>query len=203
MCMMKKEKYTFIVLLFFIAISAFKVPEPTKTVSDFELTSTDGKIISTRNYTDAKGFVVVFTCLHCPFAKLYDERLNQLNAKYSRLHVPLLLINSSDTIMFPNESLANMVKAAKTKKYTFPYLFDPSQKVARDFNAEKTPHAFVIWKEKNQWVIKYSGAIDDNGAHPEEVKTSYVANALRDLLNNKPVAVISGRSIGCTIHYRK
>ena len=203
---MKRSKQTIPILtllLLFITITGFKVPEQIKTVSNFELTGVTGQKISTANYNDAKGFVVIFTCLHCPFAKLYDDRLNQLNAKYSKLHVPLLLINSSDTIMFPNESLANMARIAKAKKYTFPYLFDPSQKVARDFNAEKTPHAFVVWKEKNQLVIKYSGAIDDNGAHPSEVKTTYVANALDDLLNNKPVAVASGRSIGCAIHYRK
>ena len=200
----EKKGITFLMLLMLvITITGFKSPDAVKTVSNFELISVSGQKISTASYGDAKGFVVIFTCLHCPFAKLYDERLNQLNARYSKLHIPLLLINSSDTIMFPNESLANMAKIAKAKKYAFPYLFDPSQKVARDFNAEKTPHAFVIWKEKNQWVIKYSGAIDDNGAHPAEVKTKYVENALDDLLQNKPVAVATGLSIGCAIHYRK
>ena len=190
-------------LLLLTTIMGFKAPDAVKTVSNFELTSVSGQKVSTASYAEAKGFVVIFTCLHCPFAKLYDERLNQLHAKYNKLHIPLLLINSSDTIMFPNESLENMAKLAKAKKYAFPYLFDPSQKVARDFNAEKTPHAFVIWKEHNQWVIKYSGAIDDNGAQPAEVKTKYVENALDDLLHNKPVAVASGKSIGCAIHYRK
>jgi peroxiredoxin len=174
-----------------------------KVVSDFVLQNVDGRTVSTKDYKDAKGFVVVFTCIHCPFAKLYHERLNQLNAKYSKLHVPLLLINSSDTIMFANESLPNMAKVAREKKYASPYLFDPSQAVAKNFKAEKTPHAFVIWKENSQWVIKYSGAIDDNGAHPELVKTPYIANAIDELISGKPVSIAEGYSIGCAIHYRK
>lgn len=192
---------TAVLLLFLLCTSAAETEK--RIVKDFSLQNVDGKIISTKDFKDAKGLVVIFTCIHCPFAKLYHERLNKLHTKYSKLHLPLLLINSSDTIMFANESLPNMAKVAKEKKYAFPYLFDPSQVVAKDFRAEKTPHAFVIWKENKQWVIKYSGAIDDNGAHPELVKTSYIANALDELLAGKAVTVNSGYSIGCAIHYRK
>lgn len=193
-----------LMLVMLVGLGSLSLTTPeTNTVKDFSLQNVDGKTISTKDYKEAKGFVVVFTCLHCPFAKLYNERLNQLNAKYSKLHVPLLLINSSDTIMFANESLPNMAKLAKEKKYSFPYLFDPSQQVAKDFKAEKTPHAFVVWKEHNQWAIKYNGAIDDNGAHPDLVKIPYVANAVDELLSGKPVSVKEGHSIGCAIHYRK
>ena len=191
-----------VVLLIGLGSLNMTLPE-TKTIKDFSLQNVDGKIVSTTDFKESKGFVVVFTCIHCPFAKLYHDRLNQLNAKYSKLHVPLLLINSSDTIMFANENLPNMAKVAKEKKYSFPYLFDPSQQVAKYFKAEKTPHAFVIWKERNEWVIKYSGAIDDNGAHPDLVKTPYVANAVDELLAGKRVRVKDGYSIGCAIHYRK
>jgi peroxiredoxin len=200
---MKGNRLYIIASILLVATTGFKPIEVARTVKDFELVNVDGKTISTHSYPRAKGFVVVFTCLHCPFAKLYDERLKQLNAKYSALNIPLLLVNASDTLMFPDENLANMAKIARAKKYSFPYLFDASQKVAKDFNAEKTPHAFVIWKEQNKWVVKYSGAIDDNGAHPEDVKTPYVANALNDLLSGKPVALVTGHSIGCAIHYRK
>ena len=193
-----------ITMVFLIGFGSLSMTLPeSKTIKDFSLQNVDGKIVSTKDFKESKGFVVVFTCIHCPFAKLYHERLNQLNAKYSKLQVPLLLINSSDTIMFANENLPNMAKVSKEKKYSFPYLFDPSQQVAKDFKAEKTPHAFVIWKEHNKWVIKYSGAIDDNGAHPDLVKLPYVANAVDELLSGKPVMVKDGYSIGCAIHYRK
>lgn len=193
-------RFTVVLSLFLLSTSAAETEK--RIVKDFSLQNVDGKIISTKDYKEAKGFVVIFTCIHCPFAKLYTERLIQLNAKYSKLHIPLLLINSSDTIMFANESLRNMTKVAKEKKYNFPYLFDPSQQVAKNFKAEKTPHAFVIWKENNQWTIKYNGAIDDNGAHPELVKMPYVEKAVDELLAGKSVSVTEGISIGCTIHYR-
>lgn len=70
------------------------------------------------------------------------------------------------------------------------------------FNAEYTPQAFIIWKENNKWVAKYSGAIDDNGKHPEKA-TSYIANTVDELLNNKPVSNPKTQSFGCKIFYRK
>ncbi len=199
-----RHSFIRVTVLFFISVVGLSLTNSGKqSVKDFSLQNVNGKMVSTKEYKDAEGFVVIFTCIHCPFAKLYHERLNQLNAKYAKFHVPLLLINSSDTLMFANESLANMAKVAKEKKYSFPYLFDPSQAVAKDFKAEKTPHAFVIWKENKEWVVKYKGAIDDNGAHPELVKTPYVANVLDELLAGKTVSVTEGYSIGCAIHYRK
>ena len=71
------------------------------------------------------------------------------------------------------------------------------------FGADKTPHAFVIWKENAQWVIKYSGAIDDNGAEPNLVKNPYVAKAVDALLEGKLVDIPETRSIGCQILMRK
>jgi hypothetical protein len=82
-------------------------------------------------------------------------------------------------------------------------LFDGDQQVARQFYAQKTPHAFVLWKEKGQWVVKYDGAIDDNGAEPTKVKASYVALAVDALLVGKSVAVKETKSIGCQIHFKK
>jgi hypothetical protein len=76
------------------------------------------------------------------------------------------------------------------------------QTVGKDFKAEHTPHAFVIWKENNQWIIKYSGAIDDNGEHPEKANP-YIANAVDDLLHGKPVKMPETQSFGCAIFYRK
>ena len=206
---MKRFVYLSSVIITFFCLTAFSgnksqpILHSGNVVSDFTLQNVNGKMVSTKDYKDAKGFVVIFSCIHCPFGKLYHERLLRLNAKYSKLHVPLLLVNSTDTAMFAEESMKNMATLSKEKKYEFPFLFDPSQKVAKDFKAEKTPHAFVIWKENSKWVIKYSGAIDDNGAHPEWVKKPYVTNALDELLAGKKVSVEEGQSIGCAIHYRK
>ena len=171
-------------------------------IKDFSLKNTDGKMVSLSDFKNAKGFMVVFTCNHCPFAKLYSKRFNDLNIKYKALGVPFLAINSMDTLVYEEESFELMKQKASNDNFNFPYLYDCMQTVGKNFKAEHTPHAFVIWKENNKWIIKYSGAIDDNGEHPELAKP-FIANAVDDLLNNKPVTMPETQSFGCAIFYRK
>ena len=160
-------------------------------------------MVSMKDYPDAKGFIIVFTCNHCPFAKLYPERLNALNLKYKIKGIPLIAISSTDTTIYEEDSYVNMIEKAKVEKFNFPYLYDGMQTAAKEFNAQKTPHAYVIWKENGEWIIKYNGAIDDNGAEPKKVKRRYVVNALDDLLSGKKIKITKTKSIGCQIHFRK
>lgn len=184
-------------------VCAAFVPSGKKIVGDFSLKNTDGRIVSTRDFADAKGFIIVFTCNHCPFAKLYPPRLNALNAVYAKQGVPLIAISSSDTVLYEDDSYTRMVAKAKNEHFSFPYLMDDMQQVARNFGAQKTPHAFVIWKEDGKWVVKYNGAIDDNGAQPDKVTRHYVADAVDQLLMGMPVALKETKSIGCQISMRK
>ena len=173
-----------------------------KTVVDFALRSVDGRVVSLKDFPAAKGFVIIFTCNHCPFAKLYPERLNRLNETYKKQGVPLLAISSTDTIQYEEDTYVQMIEKAKAENFNFPYLFDGDQSVAKAFNAQKTPHAYVLWKENGQWVVKYDGAIDDNGAEPDQVTTSYVADAVQALLRDQKVKINQTKSIGCQIYFR-
>jgi peroxiredoxin len=173
-----------------------------KTVPDFNLKNVDGQFVSLKNYPEAKGFILIFTCNHCPFAKLYPPRLNDLNAQYSKLGVPLIAISSTDTITYEEDAWPKMVEKARDEQFNFPYLFDGDQTVAKQYAAQKTPHAFVVWKDNGQWVVRYSGAIDDNGAEPENVKNQFVANAVEALLAGRDVPVRETKSIGCQIIFR-
>ncbi len=173
-----------------------------KVIPEFSLLNTDNKFVGLSNFPNAKGFIIVFTCNHCPFAKLYPERLNALNLKYTKLDVPLLAINSMDTVVYVDESFGLMREKAIRENLNFPYLYDASQTVGKSFSADHTPHAFIIWKVNNQWVIKYSGAIDDNGEHPE-IASSFIEPALSELLANKEVSKSETASFGCRIYYRK
>lgn len=175
--------------------------DPSKTIQDFSLKNVDNKTISTKAFPDAKGIIVVFICNECPFAKLYSKRLNELSTKYKALDVPLLAINSMDTLVYEDESFKDMQLKAKNDKFKFPYLHDVDQLVAKNFNAEHTPSAFIIWKVQNRWVIKYKGAIDDNGQNPF-IATPYVANNVDALLKNLPVILNETLSFGCRIFYR-
>ncbi len=191
-------------VFFFLSFVLFSFQSNSKrVVADFKLLNIDGNYVSLNNYENAKGFIVVFTCNHCPFAKLYPGRLNKLNEKYQKLGIPLIAISSTDTVSYEEDGYANMQMIAKTLLYNYPYLLDAKQVVAKNFNAQKTPHAFIIWKENNSWVIKYNGAIDDNGAEPEKVTVNFVENALQELLAAKKVSNEETKSIGCQIYFRK
>ncbi|MBK9984903.1 MAG: thioredoxin family protein [Saprospiraceae bacterium] len=174
-----------------------------RTISDFRLLTTDGNIVSLSDYKDAKGFIIVFTSNHCPFAKLYTSRLNDLYSRYSPLDVPLLAINSMDSVVYEEENFEMMKQKSISASFKFPYLWDRRQTVGKDFGATHTPHAFVIWKENNQWIIEYSGAIDDNGAEPNIVRHAYVDEALKELLSGQHVTLAETHSIGCAIYYRR
>jgi peroxiredoxin len=199
---MKKLKNIFIVSVYLFIVSAFAIKQK-ETILDFSLKNTDGKMVSLANYKEAKGFIIVFTCNHCPFAKLYPPRLNALNSKYDSLGVPLIAISSTDTMMYEEDTYPKMIAKATDEQFNFPYLFDELQSVAKNFKAQKTPHAFIIWKENEKWVIKYNGAIDDNGMEPEKVTEHYVANAVDALLANKKITIPETKSIGCQIAFRK
>ena len=190
------------IVLSMIFTSAF-AQKNNKDIVDFKLKNVDGNFVSLSSFPDAKGFIIVFTCNHCPFAKLYPPRLNDLNNKFKPLGVPLIAISSTDTMMYEEDTYPNMVTKANEEHFNFPYLFDEMQEVAKNFKAQKTPHAFVIWKENEKWVVKYNGAIDDNGMEPEKVTESYITNAVNELLANQPIKTSETKSIGCQIAFRK
>lgn len=187
----------YIVCCFFLC----SLSDKEKTVDDFTLISTFNKQVSLSDYPNAKGFIIIFTCNHCPFAQLYYKRLNELNKKYSKLNVPLIAINSMDTIFYEDEGIQHMKEKAKNNNFRFPYLQDRSQSIGRNFGATHTPQVFLIWKVNNQWVIKYKGAIDDNGERPEIAK-SFITQAIDELLVGKKVSQPEMNSIGCKIMYR-
>ena len=172
-------------------------------VQPFLLKCVSGEFVGMSTYPEAKGMIVVFTCNHCPFAKLYPERMNELHRKYAAKGIPLLAISSTDTVLFDEDGFVEMQKVALQQGFVFPYLFDAEQTVVQDFGAQKTPHAFVLARSEEGWKIVYSGSIDDNGADPSAVKHKYVEDAVMAVLKHKKVKVAHTSSIGCFIHIRK
>ena len=185
----------------FLSFTNDNLRESPAYVNDFSLKGIDHRLFTTKNKL-AKGYIVIFTCNHCPFAKLYTKRLNDLNRMYAKQGVPLLAINSMDSVLYEEESFALMQQRARKEGYQFAYLQDASQSVAKLFGANHTPQAFVIWKVNNQWVIKYNGAIDDNGQHPEKA-VPYLSQAVNQLLAGKQVVFPKYASFGCRIILRK
>ncbi|WP_165026653.1 thioredoxin family protein [Dysgonomonas sp. ZJ279] len=169
------------------------------TVTDFRLKNVDDTFVSLGDYKDAKGFIVVFTCNHCPYAQAYQERLVALDSKYKEKGYPVIAISPNSPIIYPADSFDEMKKRHKEAGFTFPYLFDDGQKVYPTFGATKTPHAFVLEKTSNGTVVRYIGAIDDNYEDASAVKKTYIADAVDALLAGQPVAVTTTKAIGCGI----
>jgi peroxiredoxin len=167
--------------------------------SDFKLKNVDGKFISLSDYPEAKGFIIIFTCNHCPYAKAYQDRIIQLDKKYKPLGYPVIAISPNDPEIVPEDSYENMVLVAKEKGFTFPYLFDGTQEVYRKYGAKRTPHVYLLKKGAGGLIVRYIGAIDDNYEDASQVKTPYLANALDALLAGRTPDLTFTKAIGCSI----
>lgn len=172
------------------------------TVADFKLQNVNGNSVSLSDYKDKKGVIVVFTTNHCPFAKAYEERIIGLDKKYAIQGFPVLAINSNDASDYEEDSFENMKKRANEKGYSFPYLQDASQSVARTFGATRTPHLFVLRNDGGKFTVQYIGTIDDNYQDPASVTKRYVEDAVNNILLGKPVVVTQTKAVGCAISWK-
>lgn len=170
---------------------------------DFKLKNIDGKKVSLSQYKEAKGFIVVFTCNHCPWSQAYEQRIIELDKKFKAQGFPVIAINPNDPDLQPEDSFDEMKKRAKKYGYTFPYLVDETQDVARDYGATRTPHVFVLNKESGKLMVRYIGAIDDNTEFPDKVSKRYVEQAVKELLQGMYVGEGTTKAVGCTIKWKK
>ena len=197
-------KSALLLLTVIVAFSSFTPPgyKVGDQAEDFKLKNVDGRMISLADYKDATGFIVIFTCNHCPYAKAYEQRIMDLDKKYKSQGYPVIAISPNDPASVPDDSYDNMVKRAKDRSYTFPYLIDETQQVARKFGAMRTPHVFVLNKTSKGYDVKYIGAIDDNTEDASLVQHHYVEDAVNALLQGKQVPVTETKAIGCTIKWK-
>lgn len=163
---------------------------------DFSLKGVDGKMVSLSDYKDAKGFIVTFTCNHCPYAVMYEDRLVALNDKMAPKGYPVIAINPNDPAAQSEDSFDLMVVRAKEKGFTFPYLFDDGQKVYPQYGATKTPHVFLLDKTRK---VRYIGAIDDSARDAEAVSKKYVEDAIEAIDAGKEPTPDYTKAIGCSI----
>lgn len=165
--------------------------------TDFSLKNIDEKKVSLSDYSDAKGFIIAFTCNTCPFSVANQERLNTLNHKYKKSY-PVIAINPNDPVK-DGENYAHMQRRAREASYTFPYLFQNDQKIHSIYGAIKTPHVFLLNKENDQLIVRYEGAIDDSCRDADKVEKKFLENAVDALLAGRIIKVPSTKPIGCSI----
>ena len=187
----------------FLSDAQINTLAPGQPAPDFSLKNVDGKMVSLKDYTAAKGFIIVFTCNPCPYAKAYENRIIELNNKYAPLGYPVIAINPNDPNLSADDSFVKMQERAKQKAYPFPYLFDEGQVATNQYGARNTPHIFLVRKTASGNVVEYTGAIDNDteNTNPERIK--YVEQAVQSLQENKTPALNSTRAIGCTVKRKK
>ncbi|TKB97063.1 thioredoxin family protein [Pedobacter cryophilus] len=171
--------------------------------TDFNLKNVDNKMISMANYKEAKGFFVIFHCNQCPYSKAYESRIIALNAKYASKGLPVMTINPNDPAINPEDSFENMKIRAKQEKYTFPYLVDDSQDIAKAYGAKATPHVYLLKKTDKGLVVSYIGAIDNDTENVNDAKIKYAENAAEALLAGKEIELTQTKAIGCSIKWKK
>lgn len=173
--------------------------EPGDTAPVFELKNIDGEMISPKDYPDAKGFIVVFTANTCPYAIAYEDRLVALDKKFATKGYPVIAINPNPPALSSGDSFEKMQEKAKTKGFSFPYLFDEGQKVTNQYGARVTPHIFLLKKEGAAYKVMYTGALDNDTQNVNPNKTLYVEDAIAALDAGKDIEVASTKAIGCTV----
>ena len=166
---------------------------------DFKLPGVDGLQYSLSTFKEVEGYVIIFTCNTCPVAKKYEQRIMALQNGYFRAGFPVIAINSNSPAMVPGDSMDEMKKRSKEKKYPFVYLSDADAKVCNQFGASNTPHVYLL--DKNR-VVKYIGAIDDNADDATAVKNRYLENAIMALKAGKNPEPSMTKAFGCSIKKR-
>jgi len=167
--------------------------------TDFKLKNIDGTMVSLSDYENAKGFIVIFTCNHCPYSVAYEDRIIALDEKFKTQGYPVIAINPNNPDVYESDSFDNMKIRAKEKGFTFPYLIDSKQNIFPKYGATKTPHVYILKKESIGNVVKYIGSIDNNYGNAEKANKHYVEDAVNALLNNKEISVTETKAIGCSI----
>lgn len=207
-----KNRYTFLFAFFLTCTFAFAQDAQKMGLKlgdiapEFNLKGTDKKMHSLANTRlpmagdEALGYLVIFTCNHCPFSQAYEDRIIAIHKKYAPKGIPVIAINPNDASREPEDSYENMVKRAKKHKYPFHYLIDEDQSIAKAYGATRTPHVFLLDKNHK---VRYIGAIDDNFEEPKLVKEKYLENALDAMLAGKPILVQQTKAIGCGIKWKK
>jgi peroxiredoxin len=161
------------------------------------LLGVDGGRYGFTSFADHDVLVLIFSSNRCPTAKAYGARMNELQRRYGSRGVQLVALNSNDPHLYPDESYPRMVERAAKDRYTFPYLVDDGQRLAKAYGAMCTFHVFVLDRERR---VRYEGRFDDSRL-PARVTSSDLADALDDLLGGREVRVASTLPFGCSLDF--
>lgn len=167
---------------------------------DFSLPDVHGHQVSLSDFADTRALLIVFMCNHCPYVKHVAAELAELAREYRQRGVAVLGINSNDASAYPDDSPAKMAEEVRAQRYTFPYLFDETQAVAKAYRAACTPDFFVFDHER---LLVYRGQMDSSRPNSGVPVTGEdLREALDAVLTGRPVSVNQKPSLGCNIKWK-
>ncbi len=167
---------------------------------DFSLINTDGRTLSFADVAGERGTVLMFICNHCPFVKHVANELAAIGYEYMPKGVGMVAINSNDVVSHPADSPEQMIHESEQRGYSFPYLFDETQEVAKAYGAACTPDFYLF--DGNHKLV-YRGQLD--GSRPDSgvpVTGEDLRKAIDALLESRPLPQPQHPSIGCNIKWR-
>ena len=165
----------------------------------FRLRDLDGKAVTSNDFANAKGVLVAFICPHCPFVRHIRTAFAQVVRSAQERGLSVIAVNSNDVTAFPDDSPDGMREEVREAGYTFPYLFDESQDVAKAFRAACTPD-FFLFDSRHRLV--YRGQFDDSRPQSEVPVTGRdLQSAIDAVLDGKPMPAMQRPSLGCNIKW--
>ncbi|MES2998074.1 MAG: thioredoxin family protein [Pseudomonadota bacterium] len=169
--------------------------------ANFELLDTkSGKVYSLQALKSAKATVIMFICNHCPYVKHVQMELIKLAKDYQAKGITFIAISSNDAKTYPEDAPKEMAKLAKRLAYPFPYLYDETQAIAKNYQAACTPDFFVFDKDL---LCVYRGQLDDSRpGNNIPVTGKAIRSALDNILAGSPVDSKQNPSMGCNIKWK-
>jgi peroxiredoxin len=171
-----------------------------KKAVDFKLLGVDGNYWTLAECMGEKGLLVMFICNHCPYVKAVHERILRDTLELKALGVNSVAIMSNDTMQYPADSFENMKLISEQHNYSFPYLLDETQDIARAYGAVCTPDFFGYNKD---FELQYRGRLDASRketAPPDTRRDLFEAMTLIANTGNGPTEQLN--SIGCSIKWK-
>lgn len=179
----------------------FSLAQRSDYVEDFKLPNlVTGNEFSLKDYASVPTVVVIFTSRHCPYAKLYDQRIAKLINDFESDQIRFVLINPTNPANHPQDASDNVKQAIEANGWKVPFLIDSNQRVARLLGAEKTPEVFVLSKQRGSFKTVYQGAIDDNPQIASDVHHHYLKEFLNAQRADQSASLRSTPATGCRIN---
>jgi peroxiredoxin len=164
-----------------------------------ELPDTEGNTHALPEAGEAHATAVVWTCNHCPYALAWHDRIVSAARDYADRGVRFLAVNSNDAERYPDDSLEAMRERVAREDWPFPYLHDASQQTARAWNAQTTPHVYVLDADGT---VRYEGAPDADHMDPS-LDAAWLRAALDAVLAGEEPDPAATDPVGCSIKWRQ